>query len=151
MIGKRIISKGLEGGLFGGLSKRALRKVPVGERVINVASREVPNVGKRASRPVIRGALPSASRNLPVHVPGRGWANTPGRNLPVPHSGPNWRYHQGTRTQAQEIKQAARKGKATSRAVIGAVAAAPIIGAFNNRTGPAADRGVGRPTGMYQY
>jgi hypothetical protein len=56
-----------------------------------------------------------------------------------------------TRRQAANAPTAARNGKMLSRAVIGAVAAAPIIGAFSHRTGPAADRGMGRPTGMYGY
>lgn len=67
-----------------------------------------------------------------------------GGSFPAPRAAPRI-------SQAQNARSAATKGKGVSRAVLGAAVGIPVIGAFRNNTGPAADRSMGRPTGPYNY
>ena len=128
MFGKRVIKSGLGHGFFGGMSKRAWRKVPVGQRVIDTTAREV------FRPPVARRALPAAPR-------------VTARAMPQHRMGLEL-YRGGV---PAKVAQEARKGKMTSKLVIGAAVGIPILSAYRNRSGPAADKGRGRPTGMYMY
>ena len=48
-------------------------------------------------------------------------------------------------------KVQASRGKMTSKAVLGAAGLGIAANMYRNRTGPAADRPSGRPTGPYMY
>lgn len=47
--------------------------------------------------------------------------------------------------------QIAKRGKFTSKAMLGAVGVGIMANMYRNKTGPAADKTRGRPTGPYMY
>lgn len=54
------------------------------------------------------------------------------------------------KARSQALSQA-RRGKMISRSLLGGSVGAMAFGAYRNRTGPAADKTRGRPTGPYMY
>lgn len=141
MIGKRAVRAGLNRGMFGG----------AGRTISNAVSGIGRTTGPRLTAAQRRAAFYSNPRPSNLRPDSR--ARAARRGIFMDNKGLAATSNAARAMLGGPVSPAkeAVKGRNVSRMVAGGVVGAAAVGAFSNRSGRAADRPVGRPTGVYGF